>query len=119
MLYLSGSDIFTLMRQINEDLEYIRKWLGMNKLSLNVNKTEYIVIGTKQRLNKIKEVNFDVNISGIPLKRVHTCKHLGVIIDENLPWREHIWNLQKIANSGLYVLKCIKDFSSPALSVST
>ena len=38
---------------LNEDLEKIRLWLHANKLSLNVAKTEYMLIGSRQRLAKL------------------------------------------------------------------
>ena len=33
---------------VNSDLENLRKWLVANKLSLNVAKTKFILIGLKQ-----------------------------------------------------------------------
>ena len=33
-----------IVQKLNKDLEHVRKWLMKNKLSLNVNKTEFMVI---------------------------------------------------------------------------
>ena len=78
LLYCSGKDPFELCRKINEDLEHIRQWLITNKLHLNMKKTEYIVFGSKQRLDRIDNNAFDIQINGNPVRRVRECKHLGV-----------------------------------------
>ena len=43
------------------------------------------------------------------MKRVTECKHLGVIVDENLSWSDHIKFVQKKCSSGLYMLKSIRN----------
>ena len=48
-----GKSIEEIELGLNEDLEKIRLWLQANKLSLNVAKTEYMLIGSRQRLAKL------------------------------------------------------------------
>ena len=86
----AGSDIDDL----NLDLERIHVWLAANKLTLNMTKTEFLLIGSKQRLSNFT-VNPTANINQFPLKRVSTVKSLGVHIDENLTWECHINELSK------------------------
>ena len=38
---------------MNRDLAYVNEWLLANKLSLNVVKTEFILVGSAQKLNSI------------------------------------------------------------------
>jgi hypothetical protein len=66
-------------------LENIHHWLLSNKLTLNVEKTEYMIIGTRQRLNNLSQ-DINVSIDGIVLKEVETKKILGVLVDEHLCW---------------------------------
>jgi len=40
---------------INSDLEEIRVWLPANKLTLNMTKTEFLLIGSRQRLSNLTE----------------------------------------------------------------
>ena len=49
----------------------------------------------------------DINIDGTPLKRVTTCKHLGVSVDKTSSWTNHIKSVQKKYSSGL--LKSIRN----------
>ena len=74
-----------LLLVVTFDLERIRVWLAANKLTLNMTKTEFLQIGSKQRLLNFT-VNPTANINQFPIKRVSTVKSLGVHIDENLTW---------------------------------
>jgi hydrogenase maturation factor HypF (carbamoyltransferase family) len=62
------------------DLENVHQWLLAKKLTLNKDKTEYMIIGSRQR------------ISNLVILRVHKSKTLGVIIDEHLLWNHQIQN---------------------------
>ena len=58
ILYYASKDYSDLENKINEDLLHVKKWLDQNKLSLNVNKTEYIILGTKNRLKSLKNTQY-------------------------------------------------------------
>ena len=51
----------------------------MNKLSINFNKTKFMVVTTKQNKPELK-----VSIDNNPIKQSHHVKYLGVLIDDNL-----------------------------------
>ena len=82
-------------------------WLAANKLTLNMTKTEFLLIGSKQKL-----LNFTVNptatISQFPIKKISTVKSLSVHIDENLTWECHINELSKTIASGVSAIKRIR-----------
>ena len=103
---LSAASISTteLQTKINKDLTNIRNWLLANKFSLNVAKTEYMFFGTDFRLSNLGKV-IPVTIVDKQIKRVNNTKYLGVYLDENLKWNNHIDNLcTKVSRSisGLY-----------------
>ena len=50
-LSFSSKSIQLINECINEDLGYLKSWLNANKLSLNVTKTQSLVIGGSKRLN--------------------------------------------------------------------
>jgi hypothetical protein len=64
-------------------MKNIHQWLLSNKLTLNIEKTEYMIIGTRQRLAKIQK-NTSVSCGGKLLKQVYSKTTLGVLIDDNL-----------------------------------
>ena len=61
-LTLSGSDPVDLQSQLNSDLVEIQTWLQANKLSLNVKKTKYMIMGSHYRLSHL-EHDFDIKLS--------------------------------------------------------
>jgi hypothetical protein len=95
------------MNCINDDLKVINKLLQSNKLSLNTDKTEFMLIGSRQRLNTIKSEfdNINISINGTNIKKVHECKHLGVIIDDTLTWNKQIDTVRKKCLKGMFMLK--------------
>jgi phage terminase large subunit-like protein len=86
----------------------IHQWLVSNKLTLNVEKTEYMVIGTHKRLSRFSQ-DTTVSIDGKVIKQVNSKKTLGVIIDENLCWDKQIENISK---KGVGMLRRVKPFVS-------
>ena len=49
----SAEDIETLCDDLNEELANISEWMRSNKLSLNANKSEFLIVGHKRQLNGI------------------------------------------------------------------
>jgi hypothetical protein len=83
-----------LQRQMKKDLEHLESWLIANKLTLNMVKTEYMVVGSKQRINSLVG-DLTLSLNDISLRKVKSTKCLGVTIDKFLTWAEHIDNVIK------------------------
>ena len=79
----SSESVEELEALLNSDLDNIYQWLVANKLTLNVSKTEYMIIGSRHNLSKI---NMDpkIKIGGESISRVKTTKSLGMVIDDKL-----------------------------------
>ena len=93
----SAATIPDLESQINSDLKYIDCWLKANKLSLNVAKTEFMVISSWQKLQSLNDYTMNIHIDSVPINQSNQSKPLGLIFDENLSWKAHI-NAPKTKN---------------------
>ena len=82
-----------LSDSINLELQKIYEWLSVNKLSLNVAKTKFMLFHYRQR--NIDDIIPDLAINGHIIERVHEFNFLGIIFDEHLDWNQH---RQKVAN---------------------
>ena len=71
---------------INDELKDMVIWLRANKLSLNINKTHYMLFSNKN----VAQPNITIEIDKQPITCVTKTKFLGVIIDSKLSWKEHI-----------------------------
>ena len=88
-LTYADNDICSLEASLNQDLTNINRWLIANKLTLNMTKTELMLIGSRQKLNSLSVLP-DLEINGTQLNRVKFTKSLGVLIEANLTWSNHI-----------------------------
>ena len=50
-----GNSAAEISEKINSDLDNIHKWLVANKLTLNIDKTEYMIVGSRQRLQQVTD----------------------------------------------------------------
>ena len=87
----SADCVDELKTKSNVELSNIFQWLVVNKLTLNVSKTEYMIIGCCHKLNKI---NIDpiIEIGEDYINRVKTTKSHGMVIEDKLKWGDHIEN---------------------------
>ena len=77
-----------------------------NRLAFNVLKTEFMLVGSRQRVATLTQ-ELDLSINGISLKRVDSSKCLGVEIDEFLTWDAHIASVSKKVSSVIGVINKI------------
>ena len=47
----AGSDLHLIQSSLSHDLEKLSKWLVSNRLTLNPTKSEFMLIGSRQRLS--------------------------------------------------------------------
>jgi hypothetical protein len=105
-VYLSSKNIPDLYNKINLDLETVSDWFRANKLTLNINKTNYMIftksVNTHSQCKTIKLGPESIN-------RVPHVKFLGIIIDEHLDWHCHIDHCKRKMSSGMYALNSLKN----------
>ena len=83
-LIVSGMDIHEIEQTLATELKCVRDWLIDNKLSLHLGKTESILFGTKQKLNKQGHVNLNITCAGNIIQSKSQVKYLGVELDQFL-----------------------------------
>ena len=97
-LFFSHKDVLHLFNTVNRELGKLSDWFKVNKLSLNVKKTNYILFGRKYMT--LSETH-NVLIDGLRIERVQCTKFLGVFIDEKLNWKKHIEHIASKISKGL------------------
>ena len=116
-LTASGDTITNIEVKLNKDLENIHQWLLANKLTLNMDKTEYMIAGSRQRINKI-ENDPDIRLGDDNIKRVKETKTLGIIIDDQLKWNTHIDNVVAKVSRAIGLIRRMKMFVPQATLIS-
>ena len=73
-------------------------------------KTEFMLIGSRQRLISTLTESPTFAINDLQVSLVSTVKSLGVTIDNRLDWSGHIKKVTKKVSSGIGVIKRIRHF---------
>ena len=84
-IFLSHNCIDTLESNMNIEIEKLVKWMSVNRLSLNGDKTKATIFS-----NNFIDKNISIKMAGNEVQFVDKIKFLGVIIDKKLQWRYHI-----------------------------
>ena len=90
---LSSKSINDLQNDLNLDLLKLQDWLHANELSLNVVKTQSLIIGSGPNLRRIKgqtDARPSFSIGDQTIEMITDTKYLGVQIDRQLKWDKHI-----------------------------
>ena len=99
-LFFEYKNINVLFSTVNQELNKINEWFQANKLSLNVKKTKYSLFHKASRQDDVPLVLPRLKISDHAIERVESIRFLGVILDQNLSWKEHIKHIEnKIAKN--------------------
>ena len=112
-LSFSSKSIQLINECVNEDLGYLESWLNANKLSLNVTKTQSLVIGGSKRLNDLEKVGGvkpQFNVGEETVSIIREAKYLGVMVNQHLNWKEQITTIKKKVSRGIGMLKYSKKF---------
>ena len=99
-LFINGTNLQDMTNKINAELHEISKWLKVNKLSLNVKKTHFMVFTSRKCLPEF----FDIHIDGYGIERVKHTKFLGVFIDDKLSWKKHISYISSKISRGIGII---------------
>lgn len=100
---LISTDCFTnLQIQLLGILNLCCQWFTSNKLSVNIEKTSLIIF------SKNIPDHFSLSLYNNTFKPVEKAKLLGVIIDDQLTFVDHIQEVIKKLNSALYTIRALK-----------
>ena len=81
-----------LQKTINKELCKARKWLESNRLTLNIDKTNFVTFHSAA--HKLTE-HIVLKIVKIKIKHENHVRFLGVLLDSNLSWKINLNELSK------------------------
>ncbi len=94
---------------INKELTKISNWLKANKLSLNANKTKFMILHMPQ-----KKIEYPVlQIDGAHIECVNDFNFLGITINNHLNWQSHTNKIANKISKTIGILNKLKHFLPP------
>ena len=107
-LYCCLEDIDSVNKELvlNRELKSVHLWLSANKLTLNVNKSKYMLF-SKHKNTQLPKLNLQINNSNI--QSTSEFNFLGLHINTKLNWDTHV---NVIGNNISRVIGIIKNYRS-------
>ena len=95
-------------QHINTELNHINNWIAANKISINANKTKYILFNYKQ--------NYElplIKIGEFKIKEAKVMKFLGIHLDQHLTFHEHIAAITSKLSKSVGILYRLNKYLPP------
>lgn len=105
-LLCKSKDPDTLENVLNNNLKSIANWFSKNELTLNIQKTKYMVFGSSHIVGKFS--NISVNYGDNVLEHVNEFKYLGVTLDPHLSWTSHINTINSKVSKKIGIIRRVK-----------
>jgi len=99
-IFIQGKNLLNMTLTLNEELKKISYWIHANKLSLNVDKTKFILFKTKQK----QVFTSQVMMNNKTIEQIHTIKFLGVVISSDLSWDHHTRYISTKVSKGVGIM---------------
>ena len=100
-IYYESNNLVELEKTVNQELKLLSQWLNLNRLALNVSKTNFVIFrSTKKRLNH----NVILIMNRKALEQKDFVKYLGVLMDQHLAWKQQISSVSKKISRGAGIL---------------
>lgn len=100
---------------MNRNLQKLSQWATDSRLSINVDKTKYMIFG---RRNRAEGELLDLYLDDKLLGRVTSYSYLGFCLDESLNFRLHISQLVSSCNQKICWLAKIRKFIDEKISIT-
>ena len=102
----SSDNIEFLYYGMNDNLDRLMDWFKANKLSLNINKTNYMMFPNKRHIDPAH----NLSIANTNIDQVKSTKFLGIHIDQQLKWDVPVDRIKSKISSSLFIMNKVKHF---------
>ena len=109
-IHTNHPKVTVLNNYLQQNIDKLIQWTELNHMRLNESKTKCMNITTRQKRQNMSKNSFSVSVSGAKIEEVQSHKVLGIMIDNNLSWSQHLSFLCKKVSQKIFQLSKIKHF---------
>ena len=113
-IYLESDNLKTLETDMNNELLILYDWLCVNRLSLNVTKTNFVLFHS----HKKRDFPISIKINNEEIEEKQYIKYLGVLIDSQLTFKQHIHEVKKKIARSVGILYKLRPFVTASIMTS-
>ena len=107
------SNLETLVRNCNSEIQKLIEWTQCNRLTINHSKSFFMFIS-----NRFRYYHPLILLNNAPLKQCMSGKFLGVIVDDSLNFKLHIDYISNKVSKSIGILFKLKDYLPQSTLVS-
>ena len=108
-LHTAADNIESINESLQVSLTEVEDWCKINKMILHPDKSKCMIITTHQK-RQLYQHELKLKIDNKNIEQVKKHKLLGIIIDQNLTWDDHINQLCKQLSQNLFLLYKLKPY---------
>ena len=108
-IYITGENKRTVFNKMKCELDQLIVWFQVNKLSLNLAKTKWILFKSKFSDTNDTVENYELRFGNELIVGVSSVKFLGLQLDEHLEWTDHLKILHGKLSRANYMLSSVKN----------
>ena len=90
-VFMSGNNLQNLCEEVSTELCKVWEWLKCNRLSLNANKTSFMLFTH----SNVSTIPISLSIGNNEIEKTDCCKFLGMYIDNRLNYNFHTMKFSK------------------------
>jgi len=109
-VFCTGGNLEELAMDVNIELTRLYEWLKCNRLSLNADKTKFMIFTDRKYVNSPA-----VSIANVNIQETDSSNFLGITIDNKLTFRSHVGGLCKKISSSIGMINRISSIVPPAV----
>ena len=100
-IYYQSNNLVELEKTVNKELKLLSLWLNLNRLALNVSKTNFVIFRSPK---KVLNHNVTLIMNRKAIEQKDHVKYLGILMDQHLNWKHQITNVSKKISRGIGIL---------------
>ena len=104
-LIISAKTFKELEKKVNDSLIKVNDWMNLNRLTINVQKTNYMLINLSGRATE----NINIRLNNNELEKVSSVKILGIFVDNRLAFNIHINHICKKISNRIKLIRRLKN----------
>ena len=103
----SITDCLNSAEMLSGELNKVYYWLSANRLSLNLDKTKYMVF---HKSNKKINTSLNLKILNHTIEQIHSFNFLGLTINSSMNWESHVEKISNKISKTVGILHKLKHF---------
>ena len=113
-IYYEDKDLKNLQKVMNKELRKLSLWLNLNRLALNISKTNFVIFRTQKKI----DFNVTLILNRKAIEQKTYVKYLGMLVDEHLTWEEHITAISKKISRSIGIVTLLRPCMETKLLVN-